>query len=651
MSLSSQGAGSDSSPAADSKNTSTACDPGFQSQLLCSQDAVNVTSNGTSQSPHTERPGPGAYTAMDPFFMWQESNFIESEALRYYSNWSIGAHERRLSAQKGNVMDETRLFAYEHLGWAEFICGADKQHCGCPMDSNVLDEIIERIPNDADTARRVLFWMKMIYWANQLVCTLLNAGTEAQLAMYGKAGEFADIFFVKPDHAAEAECEKINAVISALIGAGLALSSRGPTVMEERFMKNKPAWDAKAIHATLWEKFVYNAANIAANNLRRGQFLALPEDERETNTARAMLDISTHMDLMNHLLAMRMTDLNEGIAPPEDLPQDAPSEMAFHLIKLFGMFIPEDRILTVIGSTSDIADTIEQFITDRLVEKAWRTMEGDEGFCSPTFMKTESISFCPDAATACQAACWRGVEDMANEPLYGYDDHRISSPTWNINLTNVVQGSYWEWYRNKTTYLDAYAKRSRIASLPELANARGVRLPVCVSDHTEIQDYTEKDDRLKHPNGQSFPCNCGNSWGDDNMPFYRTDTSWFGLQSSEGYSHLGDYVEMCRSQLQKPFGRQAAKFAVNMCTVAWRAYPQDNPGLPGYQQPDRTKEGRQVCGEIVKTVHHMREAGKSESEIDSFVCGVVNVHRGKTFEKGAKEGFQRVLHEIQDKCD
>jgi len=89
-------------------------------------------------------------------------------------------------------MASTFLFV-EHFGRTDFICGADKTNCGCPMDSNVLDEIIECIPDDAVLARRVYFSMKMMHWSNQMVCTLLNVGTDAELAMYGKAHEFADI--------------------------------------------------------------------------------------------------------------------------------------------------------------------------------------------------------------------------------------------------------------------------------------------------------------------------------------------------------------------------------------------------------------------------------------------------------------------------
>lgn len=272
--------------------------------------------------------------------------------------------------------------------------------------------------------------------------------------------------------------------------------------------------------------------------------------------------------------------------------------------------------------------------------------------CSPTVMAgTGSISFCPTSGTACQAACWRGGPDMTNEPLYGSEDPRISGQNWNANLTDVLHGSYWDWHNNMSTYLTDYAKRSQMSSIDDLANAGGIRLPVCVSDYWELQDYTEVGPHLKHNHGQSFPCSCGNSWGDNTQEFYATDDKWYYLESHHGFGALGEYVEMCRSQLQKPFGRHAAKFAVDICYVTARTYPENHQNVQGYHEPSRTDEGRQVCGDIVEVVNRMRHEGRTEGEINSEVCGIVNVNRGETHEKGDHEGFQRVLHEIQDKCD
>lgn len=161
--------------------------------MLCSTDITNSTSPRAPQSVHVDTPTPGTYQATHPFFIWQQSNFLESKALEHYTNWSKGAHERRLTAQNGSEIDETRLFVIEYLGWTDFDCGADQQRCGCPLDSNVLNEIIVAIPDDAIKARQVYFSMKMLHWANQLVCTVLIAGNSAELAMLSKSGEFAEI--------------------------------------------------------------------------------------------------------------------------------------------------------------------------------------------------------------------------------------------------------------------------------------------------------------------------------------------------------------------------------------------------------------------------------------------------------------------------
>jgi len=214
-----------------------------------------------------------------------------------------------------------------------------------------------------------------------------------------------------------------------------------------------------------------------------------------------------------------------------------------------------------------------------------------------------------------------------------------------------VQGSFSDWYKNKTSYLDAYAKQAAISNLNELSSARGARLPVCVSNHTQLLDYTETNGDLKHTSGQTFPCNCGNDWGDDAVPFYRTDPSWYGLQSSHGHSHLGDYVRMCRKKLQEPYQHKVAKFAVNMCYVTMRMYPEVQDGLFNNKEPSGPKDGRQVCKGITNTVYRMRHHElKNEAEIDSYVCSAANVNRGNSGEDGYHEGFQRILHEIHKKC-
>jgi len=68
------------------------------------------------------------------------------------------------------------------------------------------------------------------------------------------------------------------------------------------------------------------------------------------------LDISIHMKLLSQTLSFRMAEINEGLSPPEDEPQDAHSEMSYRLTMLFGSFIPEERTLRVIGGTSEIAE-------------------------------------------------------------------------------------------------------------------------------------------------------------------------------------------------------------------------------------------------------------------------------------------------------
>jgi len=62
------------------------------------------------------------------------------------------------------------------------------------------------------------------------------------------------------------------------------------------------------------------------------------------------------MELLSQTLSFRMADINEGLSPPKDEPQDTHSEMPYHLTMLFGSFIPEERILRVIGGTSEIAE-------------------------------------------------------------------------------------------------------------------------------------------------------------------------------------------------------------------------------------------------------------------------------------------------------
>lgn len=77
----------------------------------------------------------------------------------------------------------------------------------------------------------------------------------------------------------------------------------------------------------------------------------------------------------------------------------------------------------------------------------------------------------------------------------------------------------------------------------------------------------------------------------------------------------------------------------------------NHEGVQGFHESGRNEEGRQVCTQIIDKVQIMRGNGNSEAEIDGWVCGVVNVNRGETQEKHDQAGFQRVLHEIQDKCD
>lgn len=86
--------------------------------------------------------------------------------------------------------------------------------------------------------------------------------------------------------------------------------------------------------------------------------LALPQDDRVSNTATAMTDISAYMKPMVALLTARMALINEGQAPPKEDPQDAPSEMSFHLRRLFGQFVPEERILDVVGGTPEVAEYV-----------------------------------------------------------------------------------------------------------------------------------------------------------------------------------------------------------------------------------------------------------------------------------------------------
>lgn len=161
--------------------------------MICNTKVNGTSSANATQSPHIDIPAPNTYAADHPFFVWQQSNFIESRVLEYYSKWSINAHQRRLTAQLGHEIDETRLFVYEHLKWPDFICGAGTQNCGCDLSPNFLNDIIDQIPDDAVLARRIYFTMKMLNWANKLICTLTNAGHDAKTNMLGKAGEFAEI--------------------------------------------------------------------------------------------------------------------------------------------------------------------------------------------------------------------------------------------------------------------------------------------------------------------------------------------------------------------------------------------------------------------------------------------------------------------------
>ena len=63
-----------------------------------------------------------------------------------------------------------------------------------------------------------------------------------------------------------------------------------------------------------------------------------------------------HMKLLSQTMSFRMAEINESLSPSEDEPQDAHSEMSYHLTMLFGTFIREERILRVIGGTSEIAE-------------------------------------------------------------------------------------------------------------------------------------------------------------------------------------------------------------------------------------------------------------------------------------------------------
>jgi hypothetical protein len=59
------------------------------------------------------------------------------------------------------------------------------------MGENLLDNIITRIPDDAALARRLYFIIKMLNWANKLVCTVLLATQQAQQMLLAKSGTFA----------------------------------------------------------------------------------------------------------------------------------------------------------------------------------------------------------------------------------------------------------------------------------------------------------------------------------------------------------------------------------------------------------------------------------------------------------------------------
>jgi hypothetical protein len=158
---------------------------------------------------------------------------------------------------------------------------------------------------------------------------------------------------------------------------------------------------------------------------------------------------------------------------------------------------------------------------------------------------------------------------MTNEELYGFNDTRISSYHWNINITKVVQGSYYDWFDSVNESAPCnykYAYRAGTQTIEQMAGMHGVRLPVCVSKYTTITDYSLQDVGMKHKShGRHFPCNCGNDWGDDNQLVYRTDPNWFTLEAGKAGTDRSEYINMCIKEFKdRELSKKPAKYAVNL---------------------------------------------------------------------------------------
>jgi hypothetical protein len=77
--------------------------------------------------------------------------------------------------------------------------------------------------------------------------------------------------------------------------------------------------------------------------------------------------------------------------------------------------------------------------------------------------------------------------------------------------------------------------------------------------------------------------------------------------------------------------------------MAIRTFPVGHGDEPGYKEIPDTRKYRDGCMSVIKTVHDMRNADRSEAEIDSAVC---NLDLGG----GNNKGIGKALEEIRKKC-